>query len=247
MDSIVLPTQWNTYRTNIDGIELEWNDVNRLAIYSHLQVSEIRGDPSEWLDKSFDDRYTLQDFFNNHEKSRSKDWFRTKSLLDGFVPSSMLDIGSGYGFNALMWAKTNPDITIDLIDGDDKFDSNIIDHSKHIRTLNNDYPTYNDWNILHDAIEINNIESNIKTLDVNGFTVEDNKYDYITSQWSCGWHYSIEHYMQVIINSLKPGGRLVLDIADKREADKITQHLGQPHFNVDKWSNLNRFRYIWIN
>jgi len=246
MGNIDLPIGWNTYKTNIDGIELEWSDIDRMAAYSYFQVSEIRGDPRGWTNPKDSNSFTLQTFYENHQRSRSKDWFRTKGLLDGFIPNSMLDIGSGYGFNALMWAKTNPDMTIDLIDGDDKLDSNLKHHDIMNSVLIDDYPTYNDWDIITDAINDNDIKNTINLLDVNEFTVEDNHYDFITSQWSCGWHYSVDHYLDVIDNSLMPGGYLILDIADKKECDKITERLGvNPNYNIDQWMDLNRHRYVW--
>lgn len=140
-----------------------------------------------------------------------KDYDMIKEFLPENV-SKTLDIGCGVGLiDIALYHHYNRNIKLYLLDK-----TNDIDENTSIRGFNKEYVFYNSMNSTIDTLTSNGVD----LFDIFEYEVsEDNinilkteKYDVIISLLSCGWHYSIETYIDLIKNTLSPDGVLILDI-----------------------------------
>jgi hypothetical protein len=82
------------------------------------------------------------------------------------------------------------------------------------------YPKYHSWSPVSDAIEASNLdETRFKMIGENDQFPEN--VDCVTSWLSWGWHYPKEVYWEKAFNSLKIGGKLIMDIRSLDHRDTM--------------------------
>lgn len=136
-------------------------------------------------------------------------------MISNYLPteaSSILDIGCGLGLIDLAIYKHYEDnCKLYLLDK-----TNSIEEGTSVRGFNQKYIFYNSLESTRVTLTDNGVASE----DVNTFEVSDEavaelsnqQYDVILSLLSCGWHYPLETYVELIQKTLKPDGVLILDI-----------------------------------
>lgn len=153
-----------------------------------------------------------------------KDYNMIKNYLPTEVNNS-LDIGCGLGLiDIAFFNHYNGKINLHLLDK-----TNIIDENISVKGFNKEYVFYNSMDSTKDTLISNGVtENSIFTYEVTNDNIEklnQNKYDLIVSLLSCGWHYSLETYIDLIKNTLTPNGILILDIRhDTGQLDYAKEH-----------------------
>ena len=203
---------WNHYNLSIDTskdvIHLSWKDVESLAFYCTLQAGQF-GKPSNLFSKQL--------FFENFSTFYQKLWTLTESLGAFDIPndSVILDIGSGVGVMDLILAKFMPNSTIYLLDKEE------LNLKKDVY-YDNDYFFYHNWDPVNDAITSSEIN-----LDQIKIISPDDEWpkqiDCITSYFSWCMHYPKETYWQKVVDCLKPGGKLLLDVRNLNDRDVVSE------------------------
>jgi SAM-dependent methyltransferase len=156
-----------------------------------------------------------------------KDYEMIKDYLPTKVDNS-LDIGCGLGLiDIAFFNHYDGKINLHLLDK-----TNTIDENTSVRGFNKEYIFYNSMDSTKDTLVSNGVKENsIITYEVNNDSIEklnQNKYDLIVSLLSCGWHYSLETYIDLIKSTLTPDGILILDIRH----DTGQLEYAQEHFEL---------------
>ena len=134
-------------------------------------------------------------------------------MIKYFLPektTKILDIGCGLGLIDLSLYKHYIKTELHLLDK-----SQDLDENTSIRGFNgNKYTFYNSLEASKEILISNGVEKkDIYTYEVGDhLNLFNNKYDVIISLLSCGWHYSIELYKDLIQKTLNSNGVLILDI-----------------------------------
>jgi SAM-dependent methyltransferase len=143
----------------------------------------------------------------------SKMILRDYNMIEKFLPSSaenILDIGCGLGL-----------INIALADKYSNCNFHLLDKTKELETekisgFNEKYTFYNSMSATKDMLCKNGIdETNLFLYEVeeqNINSLKSQKFDIILSFLSCGWHYSVLEYKDLIMSSLNDDGLVILDI-----------------------------------
>lgn len=144
-------------------------------------------------------------------KMMNKDYDMIKSYLP-IGSNNILDIGCGLGLiDIALYHHYNQSVNLFLLDK-----TNTITEDTHIRGFNKEYVFYNSMDCTRDTLQTNGVDgSNIFSYEVSPESlnkIEETKFDVILSLLSCGWHYSIETYVDLIKNTLSKNGVLILDI-----------------------------------
>lgn len=234
---------WRTYiltvNTDKGPIDLRWKSVESLAFYTTYQIGLANHGP-----------VSLQNFYNIHARMRQEEWNRNSDLGIYDIPNGgkILDLGCGVGINGLLMSKYNPTFTVDLCDRDAGYSQVEGQPRELMNGYSENYPFYNNTALTREAMELSDIYTNC----INIITPDDpwQSYDVIMSTWSYCWHYPIEIYWQRIKHSLKPGGKLLLDIRNDITADFISKELNSEPTLSDYPKNMicgNSKRYSWIN
>jgi SAM-dependent methyltransferase len=152
-----------------------------------------------------------EEIANALEKMFMKDYDMIREYLPKDA-SNILDIGCGLGLiNIPLYNHYNTAVNLHLLDK-----TNSISSNQSVRGFNKEYVFYNSMDATRDILTSNGVlNENVHTYEVSKESIEQLykiKYDLIISLLSCGWHYSIETYMDLIKNTLSPNGVLVLDI-----------------------------------
>lgn len=139
--------------------------------------------------------------------------------------NSILDIGCGLGLiDIALYQHYDKNVNLHLLDK-----TNSISKDTSIRGFNKEYVFYNSMDATTETLMNNGVDSN----NINSYEVSDKsidklnncKFDLIISLLSCGWHYSIEIYLDLIKNTLTENGILILDIRhDTDQLNFIQQH-----------------------
>lgn len=140
-----------------------------------------------------------------------KDYDMIKNYLSTNV-KNILDIGCGLGLiDIALYHHYNKNTRLHLLDK-----TNSISKDTSVRGFNKEYIFYNSMDATKDTLLSNGVNSNdIFTYEAdpkNISLLKNNKYDLILSLLSCGWHYSIETYIDLIKSTLSEDGLLILDI-----------------------------------
>lgn len=201
---------WNRYNLNIDTdkgvINLKWNDVNNLALWANLQAGI-------YLQKT----NSLQTFFEYFPRWYQMFWTaRSKQgVFDLKDDAVIVDIGCGVAVVDLLLSKYLPQSKFYLLDREGfNFTAGIY--------YDQDYPKYHSWEPIRDCI-------NATDLDPNRFTFMSpdsdwpEQVDAVTSYFSYCWHYPKETYWNKVLNSLKIGGKLILDVRHLSDRDIINE------------------------
>lgn len=177
-------------------LSVSWSDVAKLAEYASLQ-SGLYGGMSDTITRSLFDKHFVdwtQRQWNHREQLGAVD------LPDNAV---IIDVGSGIAVQDLLLYSYLSSSKIYLLDKEECNFQNGIYFSE-------DYPFYNSWTPVIDAIETSNFDkSRFEFLNSNSPWPEA---DCITSYYSWCFHYPKETYWDKCLSSLKKGGKLVLDI-----------------------------------
>jgi len=146
---------------------------------------------------------------NQISKMVEKDY----DMIKDFLPkscNSVLDIGCGLGLIDLAIYNHYGKVNLNLLDK-----TQDLDESKPLRGFNGKkYSFYNSLDASRATLEGNGVNpKDISCYEVDSHReLYNNKYDVIISLLSCGWHYSIELYVDLIQKCLSPEGVLILDI-----------------------------------
>ena len=149
-------------------------------------IKELRLDPNFWI----------QGWNNNqHKKWRTKCF----NVIDEYLkpsPKTILDIGCGSAFESTLFHKKY-NCELWLLEGD--YNSNTKEKTRSI-----DYGDVNDFRFYSKISDLKKIWdqniSNYVFVDANNINIPENKkFDYICSYSSCGIHYPLETYKELIL------------------------------------------------
>jgi SAM-dependent methyltransferase len=132
------------------------------------------------------------------------------SMIEKFLPESAnntLDIGCGIGLiNLPIYEKYNR-ANIHLLDKTE------LDATK-ISGFNETYKFYNSMDAARNTLIANGVEKDhIHLHEATDYSSLYNvSFDLIYSFLSCGWHYPVKTYIDLMTKTLVPGGILILDI-----------------------------------
>ena len=190
---------WWKYTLTVDTdkgpINVTWSDANELAKWSNMQAGLY-----------LQQENSLQIFYENFPKWYQMFWDARykQGAFDLSDDAVIIDIGSGISVIDLLLAQYLPKSKFYLVDKEGfKFQQGIY--------FDRNYPEYNSWSPVIDAIKTTGLDAdrfNMITPD-SAFPTE---VDAITSYFSWGWHYPKNVYWDKVKESLKVGGKLIMDI-----------------------------------
>jgi hypothetical protein len=201
--------EWDHYTLTIDTdkgpVSVKWKNVEELAKYATLQ-SGIFGGVS--------DRLTKQTFFNYFQNWSQREWdrrFKMQCFQLNDNPT-IIDVGSGIAVVDLLLYRYLPTSKFYLVDKDAvEFERNIF--------FSENYPFYNQWAPVRDAIDASEFDASRFVM--QGPDAVWPESDCITSYYSWCFHYPKETYWQKTLDSLKIGGKLILDIRYLKNKDVV--------------------------
>ena len=144
-------------------------------------------------------------------------------MIEEYLPpqcDKSLDIGCGLGLINILLYKKYKSTNIYLLD---KTELNV----EEISGIHKNYKFYNSMHAAKETITLNGIDNNklnlYETTDYKDlFSI---KFDVIFSLLSCGWHYPVSTYIDLMSNSLSNDGVLVLDLRHNTDQlDILTSH-----------------------
>lgn len=210
---------WNTYNLSVNTCDdevltLSWADVETLSFYSTIQSGQFGKQNLP---------FSKQVFFEHFPTFYKGMWAINEKLNVYNIPknSTVIDIGSGVSVLDLLLLKKFPQAKVFLIDKEE------LDLKENINYSNN-YFFYNTWAPVIDCLENSDISKDSVTfLDPNDNWPD--QADLITSYFSWCMHYPKETYWDKVLKTLKPGGKLVVDIRNLKDRDiveEISDELG---------------------
>ena len=112
--------------------------------------------------------------------------------------------------------------------------------SEYLDGHQEDYVTYNNWDITKNCIKrVHATPEKFEFLDLDS---DWGQYDMIMSTWSYGFHYPLDTYWDKVMSSLKPGGKLLLDLYNSEDSDRVSSALGcEPKIGEHQTMK----RYLW--
>jgi len=145
------------------------------------------------------------------------------NMIEEYLPTHCdrsLDIGCGLGLINILLYKKYKSTNIYLLD---KTELNV----EEISGIHKNYKFYNSMQAAKETITLNGIEENklnlYETTDYKDLF--DIKFDVIFSLLSCGWHYPVSTYIDLLSNSLSDDGVLILDLRHNTDQlDILTSH-----------------------
>ena len=192
--------EWTKYTlklpTDRGDLIVKWSDVNELAKWSNIQAGlYLQNSPS-----------CLQLFFEAFPRWYQYFWDQRfeKGMFDLPDNAKIVDIGCGVAVIDLLLASYIPNSTFCLVDKEGfKFKPGVYYDPK--------YPQYHSWAPIIDAIETTGIDPNRFNMIGENDPFPENV-DCVTSWLSWGWHYPKDVYWDKAFNSLKKGGKLIMDV-----------------------------------
>jgi hypothetical protein len=188
-------------------LKIKWNDLNALAEYATLQ-SGLFGGAAEVITKEL--------FFSKFPDWSQRQWDHRHSLGATNLPdnSVIIDVGSGIAVQDLLLHIYLPNSTVYLLDKNQSEFKQGIYYSEN-------YPFYNSWGPVLDAINSSEFDKDrFQFLDPTDAWPEA---DCITSYYSWCFHYPKETYWNKCLESLKLGGKLVLDVRLIHDRDIVAE------------------------
>jgi hypothetical protein len=196
-------------------LTVTWPDVDKLSLFANLQSGFYLQDS-----KSLEKELLLQNF----QQWNQMFWNQraTQGMFDLPNGSTIIDIGSGIAVVDLLLYSYIPNSTFYLVDKVQRNLNSLGDELPKTPFLENNYPFYNDWDIVTEAIKASGFDQErFKFLQPSDQFPED--VDAITSYFSWCFHYPKETYWDRAMYSLKKGGKLILDIRPLHEKDVIEE------------------------
>lgn len=201
--------EWTTYTLKITtdkgDLSVKWKDVNELAKWSNMQAGlYLQNQPS-----------SLQLFFEYFPRWYQHFWNQRyeQGVFDLPEGAKIIDIGSGVAVIDLLLASYIPNSQFWLVDKEGfAFKPGIY--------YDENYPMYHNWSPVLDGLKTTGIDTNRFTF-LNEQSNFPEDVDCVTSYLSWGWHYPVETYWDKAYNSLKKGGKLVMDIRALEHKDVL--------------------------
>jgi SAM-dependent methyltransferase len=152
---------------------------------------------------------------------------------DTLTKCNILDIGCGLGTIDIFISKKYPNSKIIFQDKTDN-----IDTTRKYNGFNETYHYYNNLDLLNDFLKQHDIQ-NYQIVDGENIYKINEKFDYIISLLSCGWHYTLNTYLEFIKHHLTSDGKLIIDVRSDTD-----EHLLYENFhNVFRIFNENEKRH----
>ena len=161
---------------------------------------------NKWLDK----------WTKNEHKQYKVNTFEILNSYLNFAPKNILDIGCGLAYESELFQKTY-NSNLYLLDGDfaetenntRDTDYNTVDSFKFYNTISTLKESFNARKLQYTFIDANNI-----ILD------KDKKFDLVYSILSCGFHYPITAYVNLIKEHTTKNSKIILDIRNSSFAEQ---------------------------
>jgi SAM-dependent methyltransferase len=196
-------------------IRLSYNDIELLRKFAPLQMGEHQ----------FYEITTTEEFIEKFAIFIRYNFQRTAQFI-GWDHSirKVIDVGSGISTFDLILHKllqsVNPTKSIQskfyLVDKSERTGG----HSVPYVNDASEHGFYNSWDCVNDCIAT----SNISKENFIFLTPEENwpsDVDLIVSQYSWLWHYPSQTYLERAYASLRPGGKLIVDIMNVKNRDQV--------------------------
>jgi len=199
---------WNKYHLNIDGINLQWSDVDNLSFYATLQSGQFG---------KKDKMFSKQTFFEEFPKFYNLMWSLNNNLGINNIQSNskILDIGSGISIIDLLLLKKDPSLKFFLLDKEELTLNSDVYYSE-------DYFFYNTWECVKDCLQTTNLPSSqVSFLQPADTWPED--IDVITSYFSWCMHYPKEVYWRKVLDHLSTNGMLVVDVRNLKDRNVVEE------------------------
>jgi SAM-dependent methyltransferase len=235
-------------------LRVSWSNKERLAWYATQQAGCYHDDVSN-VDWESPNRF--EPLHNKHFKAWNQALWSQREKLGVFdIPNgaTIVDIGCGAAVTDLLLYSYVPDSKIYLVDKEGEWPINLppasVSYSVH-------HPFYNSWDIVKDAITSSNFDNNRFNMlsPLDQFPADA---DLIMSSYSYCYHYPKETYWSKIVKSLKPNGKLFLDVRvldDKDIIEEISEdlkckpttieHAPLPEYLDSK--HVSAYRCLWTN
>jgi hypothetical protein len=191
-------------------LNVSWSDIESLAYFAGTQAGYYLQDNKDHL--------ALHNTYFN--KWNQMFWSQREDLGIFDIPdgAKIVDIGSGVAVVDLLLYSYVPKSTFYLVD----YDSWTItqDNSPPFVSFSDSYPSYNSWSPVIDAIKTSKFDANrFHILNTSDKFPDD--VDVITSYFSWCFHYPKSTYWDRVMNSLKIGGKLIIDVRPLHGNDVI--------------------------
>ena len=222
---------WWKYKLSIETdkgpMVINWSDANELARWSNIQAGlYIKGEKS-----------TLQTFYELFPKWYQMWWDRRRDQRLFELPNDavIVDIGSGVAVQDLLLAKYLPESSYTLVDKEGfEFKRGVF--------YETDYPEYNSWGPVVDAIKTSGINPDRFTMQGPDDEWPD-EVDAVTSYLSYCWHYPKELYWQKVLDHLKVGGKFYADVRlleDRDVMGEISEDLKSEPITTHEFGKIPR-------
>lgn len=144
-----------------------------------------------------------------YQQSKKENFTKLDNYL-GFAPTTLLDIGCGMAWESRFFYNQYK-TEIWLIDGDNKSNnSNAIDRNFHSDPKK--FGFYHELDYLREQINSTGF-TNYTLINSNEISIpKDKKFDVITSWLSCGFHYPVSTYKDLILDHSHKNTRIIMDI-----------------------------------
>lgn len=243
-----------TVKTKRRGdISITWNNVDQLSIYSNLQsgfyLQENQTFSKDLLFKHFE--HWNQMFWTQRED---------QGMLDYPDGANILDIGAGMAVIDLLLYNYIPNSKFYLLDKED-WDESFAEFGTPKICYGKTYPFYNSWRPVKDAIESSQFDQS-RFKFISQYQEIPENLDVVTSYLSWCFHYPKETYWDKVFNSLKTGGKLILDvrplhdkdilgeISEQMKSSPVTFAFPKVPSYVDEFDgpekNITGYRCMWI-
>jgi hypothetical protein len=217
-DSTEFFNKWNEYSITIETekgpITIKWNDVQSLAANWFMQTGSWMKNPN------------LQTFFDFFPMWVNYNWWQNSQRNVYNLPdhSKIIDIGAGNSVIDLLLHKYIPGSELYLVDR-----NSFVSTKKTVEHPTRENPCWlHSWSTVEDAIDASNIDrSKFHFLDVDDeWNME---VDMITSYMAWCMHFPKQIYWQRVLQSLKIGGRLLVDVNIGWEKELIEEISDELH------------------
>lgn len=209
MKKLVGTHEWQRYDLTVHSdrgpLNVSWSDVLELARWHNMQAGLYIKGPKN----------TLQLFFENFPKWNQDFWVGRHKFGTFDLPNNakIVDVGCGVAVVDMLLASYLPESTFCLIDANESTWGPSVYYTK-------DYPVYNSWAPIEDAIATTGFDRKRFTIQGPGTQFPEDV-DCITSYFSWCFHYPKDTYWEQAYGSLKKGGKLVLDVRLLNDRDTI--------------------------
>jgi SAM-dependent methyltransferase len=216
-------------QSNKGELVVKWTNKVPLVNFNICQRNFYNDDLSctlDWIEEwDRDDKYfPLHDLYFHTEYQKL--WNRDEQLSAFDIPDNakIIDIGCGCSIIDLLLYSYVPNSTFYLVDEEGQWPKTLWPQNV---VLTDAYPHHHSWDVVEDAIITSEFNKNRFNF-LNYQSEFPNDVDLIMSNFSWCWHYSKDRYWNRVLQSLKIGGKLLLDVhvvADRDIINEISEDL----------------------